>query len=88
MAILFGSVLGGVALAFGLGARDTVSNMLAVQQVRRTYQAGDAIKLREVQGTITEITQAAVHVRTQEGVTMIPGRTFASEISSKLGPDA
>ena len=45
MSVVVGAVLGGMAIAFGIGARRLVSNLLGVRYLNRNYQVGERIKL-------------------------------------------
>ena len=54
--IILATMLGGIALAFGLGARDHVSNIIAANQLRQIYQVGDKVRIGDVEGRVLEIT--------------------------------
>ncbi|MDH5377563.1 MAG: hypothetical protein OEX00_04500, partial [Gammaproteobacteria bacterium] len=43
--IILATILGGIALALGLGARTHVSNMIAANQLRTHYQVGDRVRI-------------------------------------------
>jgi small-conductance mechanosensitive channel len=75
-AIILATTLGGIALAFGLGARTHVSNIIAANQLRQLYQVGDLVRLGEVQGRITGISLSRVSLETEEGSVDIPARLF------------
>src|SRR3569832_1346770 len=45
VAIILGMIFGGMALAFGLGARQVVSNIVATHYVRQMYQIGDSVAI-------------------------------------------
>ena len=81
LSIVFASTFGAVALAFGLGARATVSNIIAARYVRRQYQAGDTVHIGELQGRVTEITDTAVMLESAEGNIMVPAVRFAEDAS-------
>ena len=81
LAIVFASTFGAAALAFGLGARTTVSNIIAARYVRRQYQAGDTIHIGELQGRVVEITDTAVMLESAEGNIMVPAVRFAEDAS-------
>lgn len=88
LAIGFGTALGAVALAFALGSRDFVSNMLAVQQISKSYAVGDTVKIEEVEGRIVEITQTAFIVESEAGRFMVPARQFVKAVSLRRLPGA
>jgi small-conductance mechanosensitive channel len=81
LAIVFASTFGGAALAFGLGARATVGNIIAARYVKRGYSPGDTVKIGAVQGKVTEITDTAVILESSEGRVMIPAERFAEDAS-------
>tara|TARA_R110001583_G_scaffold49141_3_gene153917 strand:+ start:129 stop:980 length:852 start_codon:yes stop_codon:yes gene_type:complete len=74
------SVLGGLGLAFGLGARQQVSNILAAQNLRSLYQPGQRIRVEGVEGDIIELTSKAVIVKTSSGLATIPARFFSEQV--------
>lgn len=79
--IVIGAVIGGIALAFGLGARTAVSNIIAVHYLRRVYQIGQTVKIGTVQGKIIEVTATAVLLETADGQVLIPGKEFSESVS-------
>jgi small-conductance mechanosensitive channel len=81
---LFAATLGAAALAFGLGARGTVSNIIAAHYVRKVYRVGDSVRISDQQGRITEITHTAVLLETEEGRVMVPTRQFSEHVSILL----
>lgn len=80
-AIVAGTTLGAAALAFGLGARSAVSNLLASQYVQRHYQVGQMIKIGQVEGRIAQILPTTVILDTASGRLMVPAQRFHEEIS-------
>jgi small-conductance mechanosensitive channel len=83
-----GAFLGAVALAFGLGARTTVSNLIAAHYLQRIYRVNQRIRIGEHQGRILEIRPTEVMLDTAEGVTLVPARRFSEETSVLLGEDS
>lgn len=71
--IAVGAMLGGTALAFGLGARNVVGDLLAVHYLARTYRAGQVIRVGELQGRIVEFTSTGVMLQTDDGQVLVPG---------------
>ena len=74
--IIIAALLFGASLAFGLGAKTVVSNILAVFYVRKMYKVGDHIKIGEIQGRISKINTTAVVLDTEEGQVVIPAKEF------------
>jgi len=82
--IFVAAIAGSIALAFGLGAGSTVSNIIATRYVRRNYQAGQRIRILDMQGKILEILPTGVVLETKSGKTFIPAKLFDQEASVLL----
>jgi small-conductance mechanosensitive channel len=83
LAIIFASTFGAAALAFGLGARTTVGNIIAARYVKRGYRLGDTVRIGDLEGQVTEITDTAVMLDSTDGRLMVPAERFA-EVASLL----
>lgn len=83
LAIGTGAIIGGAALAFGLGARTAVSNIIGSHYVRQAYRPGQRIRIGGVEGTIVATTTTAVMLETAEGRVLVPAKDF-SEVASVL----
>ncbi|MGB5818421.1 MAG: mechanosensitive ion channel domain-containing protein [Saonia sp.] len=81
--IVLAGLLFGTALAFGLGARTSVSNILAAFYVRKMYKVGDYIQIGKVKGTITKIDTTNVCLDSENGQVTIPAKEF-NEVTSFL----
>ncbi|HUP48017.1 MAG TPA: mechanosensitive ion channel domain-containing protein [Thermoanaerobaculia bacterium] len=77
--IVLGAVAGGVALAFGLGARSFVHDSLAVRDVRARYRMGDEVRVGNLEGRIVEMSARSVILETPEGKLAVPGRFFIEQ---------
>lgn len=80
-AIMLAMTLGGLALAFALGAKDHVANIIAARELRHHYRPGDTVQLRQSSGKIIEITTTKIIVDSGTAKIMIPARLFDEEIS-------
>jgi len=74
--IVLATMLGGIALAFGLGARTHVSNIIAANQLRQIYQVGDKVRIGETEGRVVDITVSRVIIDTETGSVGIPAKLF------------
>jgi hypothetical protein len=74
--IILAAVLFGAALAFGLGARTSISNILAVFYVRKTFKEGDEIQIGKIRGKIMKIDLTNVIVDNEMGQVIIPAKEF------------
>ena len=79
--VVVGTVLAGAGLAFGLGARTAVSNIIASHYVAQAYRVGQTVRVAGVEGKIVETTPTAVFVAGAEGRVMIPAKTFSEQAS-------
>jgi len=80
--ITIGALLGGTALAFGLGARASASNIIALHYVRQRYRVGQTIRLGDLHGVILEIGTTEVVIDSGDTQVQIPGQAFAREAAA------
>lgn len=80
--VVLGAVLGSFALAFGLGARAAVSNIVGSHYLRQVVRVGQTIQLGEVQGEIVAITTTAVVLKHANGRTIVPAGRFSETVST------
>jgi small-conductance mechanosensitive channel len=71
------AVLGAFAVAFGLGARTVMSNIIGAHYLRQTFEVGQQVRVGGIEGTIAGITATAVLVRVPEGEVVIPAKRFS-----------
>ena len=79
--IVLAALLGGLALAFGLGARTHVSNIIAANQLRGIYQVGDKIRVGESEGRIIDITVSRLIIETETGTVDIPAKLIDEQVT-------
>lgn len=85
--IMLASVLFAAALAFGLGAKTSISNILAAFYVRKTYKEGDEIQIGDIRGVIVKIETTTVVLSNEMGRVTIPTKTFSESISYLISKD-
>ena len=83
-ATALGAMLGGCALAFGLGARREVSNLVACHYLSRIYGVGHRVRVGGHEGVISEIAPNAVILETREGRVIVPAHRFSDEVTVLL----
>lgn len=83
-AILVGALSGALALAFGLGARTQVSNLLAARELREHFQPGDTIRIGEMEGRVAEITARAIVIETAQGHVYLPAKLLGEQPTTLL----
>ncbi len=64
-----------MALAFALGAKDYVSNVIAQTEWDR-FNIGDRIRIDDIEGEIVEKSGVAIRIETAEGVVSVPCSRF------------
>lgn len=77
--IVLGVMLFGAALAFGLGAKTSVSNILGSFYLQKTFKEGNMVQVGDVKGTIVKITPTSVMIQTDEGMASIPSKEFSEQ---------
>lgn len=74
-------LLAGAALAFSLGARHLVANVIGAQYTRKFCRVGDRISIGELEGEVIEIAQTSIVLNTRNGKAIIPAKFFHEEVS-------
>ena len=72
------------AIAFGLGGRAAVANILAGHYVRELYEVGHTVRIQGLEGRIVRMTPTAVIVSTHEGETAVPTHLFVEALSTRV----
>lgn len=78
--VVLAATLGGAALAFGVGARIHVANLVAGQQLRQIYRVGDRLQVGERSGRISKITPTKVFLDGEQGQVSVPAKLFDEEV--------
>ncbi len=65
--IAFAAVAVGLALSLGLGGRDVMGNILAGYYTRQLHQAGDIVRVADLEGKVREVGPVATIIETEEG---------------------
>ena len=81
VAVVLAAALGAAALAFALGARTAVSNIIGSYYVGKTYRVGQRVRIGEHEGVIAEILPTAVVIETRAGRALVPAREFGEQVS-------
>ncbi len=80
-------LLGGAALAFGIGAGGVAGNFIAAHSVRQNYRVGQRVTVGHFEGEILEFTRGAVILDAEQGRTMVPARLFVEQVSVLVDRD-
>jgi len=79
----------GFSLAFALGAKELVANVIGAQQANKHFRIGDEISICGTDGILIEITGSVLVLETNVGRTMVPARMFLDSIGQvKIKPQA
>jgi hypothetical protein len=76
--ILVGTVSAGLMLAFALGARQHVANLLARRELSR-LSIGDRIRVDGVEGDIVDLYSTGLDIATEDGIASIPAARLAEK---------
>jgi len=76
----------GLGLAFALGAKTLVANLVAQGELQR-YKAGDRLQVDGFEGTVQEIHRTGLVLSTDQGLASIPAAKFAEVIVIEKHPD-
>lgn len=75
-------LVGGFALAFALGAKNLVANIIGAQQAGKFLRLGDEVSISGVEGVIVEISTTMLVVESHQGRMIIPAKFFMESIGS------
>jgi hypothetical protein len=81
--ILVGTASAGVMLAFSLGARQHVANLLARRELSR-LAVGDRVRVDDIEGVVVEVFSTGVDIATGEGIASVPAARMAERGLLKL----
>lgn len=82
LTVFVAAVLGGAALAFGLGARHFISNLIAARNLRPRLQAGQYLRIQDMEGVVLEVTATDVRLQGEQGEYSVPAHLFELHASA------
>lgn len=74
--IVLAALLGGLSIAFALGARQHVANLVAQAELSR-YRTGERLRIDQDEGVIVDIYRTGLTLATDEGLVSIPAARLA-----------
>lgn len=80
--VVAAALLGGLSLAFGLGARGYAANLIAAQQAGRQLRPGQAVSICGIEGVVAEITATMIVIDTETGRASVPARLFLEQVAT------
>ncbi len=81
--VVAGTLFAGASLAFSLGARSMVANLLGAQAARKHCRLGETLSIGDIEGEILEITQTSILLDTAGGRAVVPAKLFHELISQQ-----
>jgi len=87
LVVIFAAVAIALALAFGLGAGPTLSNIIAIGNLKQRYHPGEQIKIDLIEGRIVSFTKTSVIVDTGAELATVPARLFQEKASFQHNVD-
>ncbi len=88
LSVMIGAALGALAIAFGLGARPLVGNLIGIRYLNPDYRLGQRIRIGAHEGTILQKTSVSVTLDTKEGRVTIPAQMFSEQSSVLIAKDS
>ena len=82
------ALLTGLAVAFALGARSHVSNLIGMRSARRQLSPGVRIRVDDIEGEILEITPTQIALTNDQGKILVPGRLIDELPITILTPES
>lgn len=79
LAIVLACLLGGLSIAFSLGARTFVSNLIGAHYLGKDCRPGETLRIAGIEGTVVAITAVSVVLDSADGRITIPARLFSEE---------
>lgn len=87
IALMVGITIAALGLAFGLGARADVGNLIAARRLARALEVGQRIRVGELTGRVVQLTETAGSIEVPEGLARVPASLFDAEPFVVLGSD-
>jgi hypothetical protein len=84
LAIMITALLGAGALAFGLGGKATVANILGTHYARELYHVGQTVRVGDVEGQLVRVTATTVVLDTPDGQAAVPGSAFSDSATLRV----
>lgn len=81
---LFACTFGAAALAFGLGARQTVGNIIGMHYFSAAYRTNDRIRIHGIEGRVVDKGPTDATLETSEGLVTVPGHLFTTHTTTLL----
>ena len=81
--VAFTIAAGALGLAFALGARGYVANLVARRELD-AYREGDTLRVDGVEGTVAELRRTGIVLATADGLVTIPAARFTEALVTRV----
>ena len=82
--VITGAIMLAFTIAFGLGSREILSNILSATYSKKNFDIGDHINVGNIQGEITKMDNISVTLKKEDIEHIIPARRLITENVQKL----
>ncbi|NIO40369.1 MAG: mechanosensitive ion channel [Burkholderiales bacterium] len=82
------AVVGGVALAVGLGARDYIANLIGAHYLREAVSLGQILRVGSIEGRVVDVTATALIMETGDGRVSVPARIYNEQAITVIKSEA
>ncbi len=87
ISIVLAGFLAGLALAFGLGARSLVANLVGAHHARRYIRPGERARIGDFSGEVIELTPTGIVLASDAGRIHVPASRFHDDAMIVSTPD-
>lgn len=84
IAIVVGGLVGSMTLAFAIGARELVRNLIGAHYLQQHYQLGQNVRFGDNEGEIVELSPVFAVLATATGRVTVPAKAFMEGSSTLL----
>lgn len=84
--VVIGVLLAGGALAFGLGAKNLIANVIGAQYIRKHCRIGEHMQIGAASGVVIEVSQTSIVLDNGNGRVVVPAKQF-HELCSTFSQD-
>lgn len=86
ISVIVAVVLGSFSLAFALGSRTFIANLIGAQHMRRYYKIGQKVRIGDHEGAVAEITPTTVFLSSLGGRISYPASVFHEQAIELIVP--
>jgi hypothetical protein len=87
ISIVLASFLAGMSLAFGLGARALVANLVGAHHARQYVRLGERARFGDLTGEVIELTPTGIVLASENGRVHVPASRFHEEALLVIPPE-